>query len=305
MHTTTTAARRRARRARALVALPAAAALAFGLFACGRDDGGSNVSEETASSASGDEQGTGNGPGTAVGHEDIAGEGDADGSATGSDSAGGTAAGEVPPEGNAPEHAGAPEDAPPLDNAALLLTAEDFPGMQFQAVSPESTAEAMQAYEALAASMTFDPPECADATNVASRLPDNTAMANISDDTGTVAFTIGVLGTGVDTREFADQNKRCKIVRMSGAGITGETRTTQIAGPAIDGTNVQAFDVVSTSRVDALNKEQSQAVANYQITTRGVTFRVAATQLTAEIGPEVRSQLDDIARRQAEKIRNS
>lgn len=301
MLTTTTATRRRARRARALVALPMAAALTLGVAACSRDDDAESRDQEAHAEASAGPDGEAAADASAPDGAPESGE-----PAPGEPAGFGDTAGEaVAAEGNDPAAAGSAADAPQLDNAALLLTAEDFPGMQFQPVDPAESAEAMRRVEAFAATMTFDPPECADATNVSSRLPENTAMANVVDPSGNVAYTVGVLGTGVDVREFADQNNRCKDVRMTGAGITGNTRTTQVAGPTIPGANVQAFDVVSTSRVDALNQEQSQSVANYQITTRGVTYRVAATQLTPEIAPDVRARLDEIATRQADKIKNS
>lgn len=296
MRTTTVSPHMSRGRLRVAVALPAAVVLAFGIAACGSQD-------DT------DEQNTGAGTSNAVGRDGAAAAGEdtaPDGeepAPEGQDDAVNNS--DVELDGNNPDQAGSADDAPGLSNAELLLNEGDFPGMQYQVISAEETEQAIRQFQQLAATVAFDPPECADATSVTASLPEGSAMANVIDEAGNVAFTIGVLGTGVNTREFADQNQRCATVTLSGAGISGTTNTSQVQGPRINGANVQAFDVRSTSRVEALNQEQTQAVTNYQVTTRGVTFRVAATQLQADISPDVRAQLDDIANRQAEKIRNA
>lgn len=304
-------------RPRAAVALPAAFVLAFGLAACGSEE---QTDDQSAAAETTQATGTGRGEQAAnpsAGESSAAPAPNTDGAPASGDPAAPTpgdpatpdapapAATGVDPNGNNPAAAGSAADAPALGNTELLLTAADFPGMQYQTISPQDTQQMVEQFKTFAASVQFTPPECADASSITAAVPEGAAMASVIDSANNVAFTIGVIGTGINTREFVDQNNRCSTVTLSGSGISGTTNTTQVPGPAIDGSNVQAFDVHSTSRVEALNKEQTQAVTNYQITTRGVTFRVAATQLQDQITPEVRAQLDDIARRQADKIRNS
>ena len=57
--------------------------------------------------------------------------------------------------------------------------------------------------------------------------------------------------------------------------------------------------------VDALGQEQSQTQTFYQVTTRGITFRVSALQMTPQPDDATIAALGDIAGRQADKIKNA
>ena len=306
MRSTMLASRSRTRCARALVALPAAAALTLALAACGADE---------------DEQGAGDGSSAVAG-----GPGDGGASGAGAKGEGAEARGadnediansshqvdegeigdeKAQREGNDPDAAGSPEDAAGLDNASLILTEADFPGWTYQGVNPsDGVAAAQQLTEAMK-NLDVDPPECSDVAVGSPEIPEGAAAAQVQDPETQSVYSIMVMGTGVDRGEFSDRFLRCPAFTLTGNGLTMEAKNSPAATPRIDRANVQGFNSTATSRVDALGQEQSQTQTFYQVTTRGITFRVSALQMTPQPDDATIGALGDIAGRQADKIKNA
>lgn len=306
MRSTMLTSRSRTRCARALVALPAAAALTLALAACGADE---------------DEQGAGDGSSAVAG-----GAGDDGASGAGAKGEGAEARGadnediansshhvdegeigdeKAQREGNDPDAAGSPEDAAGLDNASLILTEADFPGWTYQGVNPsDGVAAAQQLTEAMK-NLDVDPPECSDVAVGSPEIPEGAAAAQVQDPETQSVYSIMVMGTGVDRGEFSDRFLRCPAFTLTGNGLTMEAKNSPAATPRIDRANVQGFNSTATSRVDALGQEQSQTQTFYQVTTRGITFRVSALQMTPQPDDATIGALGDIAGRQADKIKNA
>ncbi|ANI93452.1 hypothetical protein [Dietzia timorensis] len=306
MRSTMLTSRSRTRCARALVALPAAAALTLALAACGADE---------------DEQGAGDGSSAVAG-----GAGDGGASGAGAKGEGAEARGadnediansshyvdegeigdeKAQREGNDPDAAGSPEDAAGLDNASLILTEVDFPGWTYQGVNPsDGVAAAQQLTEAMK-NLDVDPPECSDVAVGSPEIPEGAAAAQVQDPKTQSVYSIMVMGTGVDRGEFSDRFLRCPAFTLTGNGLTMEAKNSPAATPRIDRANVQGFNSTATSRVDALGQEQSQTQTFYQVTTRGITFRVSALQMTPQPDDATIGALGDIAGRQADKIKNA
>ena len=306
MRSTMLTSRSRTRCARALVALPAAAALTLALAACGADE---------------DEQGAGDGSSAVAG-----GAGDDGASGAGAKGEGAEARGadnediansshqidegeigdeKAQREGNDPDAAGSPEDAAGLDNASLILTEADFPGWTYQGVNPsDGVAAAQQLTEAMK-NLDVDPPECSDVAVGSPEIPKGAAAAQVQDPETQSVYSIMVMGTGVDRGEFSDRFLRCPAFTLTGNGLTMEAKNSPAATPRIDRANVQGFNSTATSRVDALGQEQSQTQTFYQVTTRGITFRVSALQMTPQPDDATIGALGDIAGRQADKIKNA
>lgn len=306
MRSTMLTSRSRTRCARALVALPAAAALTLALAACGADE---------------DEQGAGDGSSAVAG-----GAGDDGASGAGAKGEGAEARGadnediansshqvdegeigdeKAQREGNDPDAAGSPEDAAGLDNASLILTEVDFPGWTYQGVNPsDGVAAAQQLTEAMK-NLDVDPPECSDVAVGSPEIPEGAAAAQVQDPKTQSVYSIMVMGTGVDRGEFSDRFLRCPAFTLTGNGLTMEAKNSPAATPRIDRANVQGFNSTATSRVDALGQEQSQTQTFYQVTTRGITFRVSALQMTPQPDDATIGALGDIAGRQADKIKNA
>lgn len=307
MRSTMLTSRSGTRRARALVALPAAAALTLALAACGADEDEQGAGDGSSAVA----EGSGDGNGAAG-----AGEGEEGAGARGDDnkdianSSHQVDVGEVGDEkaqreGNNPDAAGSPEDAAGLDNAALILTEADFPGWTYQGVNPsDGVAAAQQLTEAMK-NLDVDPPECTDVAVGSPEIPEGAAAAQIQDPETQSVYSIMVMGTGVDRGAFSDRFLRCPAFTLTGNGLTMEAKNSPAATPRIDRANVQGFNSTATSRVDALGQEQSQTQTFYQVTTRGITFRVSALQMTPQPDDATIAALGDIAGRQADKIKNA
>ena len=305
MRSTMLASRSRTRRARALVALPAAAALTLALAACGADDdeqgagdGSSAVTEGVGNGAAGaGDEGEGS-EGREGDNEDIANSShEVDMGEIGDEKA--------QREGNDPEAAGSPEDAAGLENDALILTESDFPGWTYQGVNPsDGVAAAQQLTEAMK-SLNVDPPECTDVAVGSPEIPEGAAAAQIQDPKSQSVYSIMVMGTGVAREEFSDRFMSCPAFTLTGNGLTMEAKNSPAATPRIERANVQGFNSTATSRVDALGQEQSQTQTFYQVTTRGITFRVSALQMTPQPDDATIGALGDIASRQADKIKNA
>lgn len=308
MRSTMLTSRSRARRARALVALPAAAALTLALAACGADDDEQRGGDADSSAVADSAEGSG-GAGQAVDNNDD----DSGGEAKNEDIANSSReieSGEIGDEkaqreGNDPEAAGSPEDAAGLDNAELILTESDFPGWTYQGVNPsDGVAAAQQLTEAMK-NLDVNPPECTDIAVGSPEIPEGAAAAQIQDPQTQSVYSIMVMGTDVNREEFSDRFLRCPTFTLTGNGLTMEAKNSPAATPRIDRANVQGFNSTATSRVDALDQEQSQTQTFYQVTTRGVTFRVSALQMTPAPDDATLAALNDIAARQADKIKNA
>lgn len=305
MRSTTLTSRSRTKRARALVALPAAAALTLAIAACGAEDdeqgaaeaGSSNVAEGGSAGAGGA------GAGGEAGKKDAPNENIAN--AAGNVDAGEIGDEKAQREGNDPEAAGSAEDAAGLNNADLILTEGDFPGWMYQGVNPsDGVAAANQLTEAMK-SLEVDPPECKDVAVGAPEIPEGASAAQIQDPSTQSVYSIMVMGTGVNQGEFSDRFMRCPTFTLTGNGLTMKAKNAAAATPRIDRANVQGFNSTATSRVDALDQEQSQTQTFYQVTTRGITFRVSALQMTEAPDDATIGALNDIANRQADKIKNA
>ena len=200
---------------------------------------------------------------------------------------------------------GSPEDAAGLENASLILTEADFPGWTYQGVNPsDGVAAAQQLTEAMK-NLDVDPPECSDVAVGSPEIPEGAAAAQVQDPETQSVYSIMVMGTGVDRGEFSDRFLRCPAFTLTGNGLTMEAKNSPAATPRIDRANVQGFNSTATSRVDALGQEQSQTQTFYQVTTRGITFRVSALQMTPQPDDATIGALGDIAGRQADKIKNA
>lgn len=303
MRSTMLTSRSRTRCARALVALPAAAALTLALAACGADEDEQGAGDGSSAVA----EGTGDGSGAAGAGESAEARGENEDIANSSHQ---VDAGEIGDEkaqreGNDPEAAGSPEDAEGLDNASLILTESDFPGWTYQGVNPsDGVAAAQQLTEAMK-NLDVDPPECTDVAVGSPEIPDGAAAAQIQDPKTQSVYSIMVMGTGVNRADFSDRFLRCPAFTLTGNGLTMEAKNSPAATPRIDRANVQGFNSTATSRVDALGQEQSQTQTFYQVTTRGITFRVSALQMTPKPDDATISALGDIANRQADKIKSA
>lgn len=292
----------------ALLALPAAALLSVTVAACSsaNDDAASDISD--AASAAG------------AGASGTAGEGNTGSSAARPDGSpvvddpakrGGNAKGaqgdvaaSAERDGNNPAAAGVAGDAPKRGNAELLLGAEDFPGWTYQGVDPAEGIAAAQKISEAMKSLTVDPPECTDVAVGSPAIPDGSAAAQIQDPNSQSVYSVMIMGTGVDRGEFSDRFLHCPAFTLSGSGLTMKATNSPVDTPRIDKANVQGFRSSATSRVDALNQEQAQSQTFYQVTTRGVTFRVSALDMSEQPAPATIDALNDIAGRQAAKIVN-
>lgn len=310
MRSTTLTSRNRTKRVRTLVALPAAAALTLAIAACGAEDDEQGSSGAGSSSVAED----GAEGGTGAGSEGAAGKsGDADPSGKPNENianAAGVDAGEIGDEkaqreGNDPDASGSADDAAGLDNSALILTEGDFPGWTYQGVDPsDGVAAAQQLTEAMK-NLDVNPPECKDIAVGTPEIPEGASAAQIQDPQTQSVYSIMVMGAGVDRAEFSDRFLRCPAFTLTGNGLTMEAKNSPAATPRIDRANVQGFNSTATSRVDALDQEQSQTQTFYQVTTRGITFRVSALQMTPAPDEATIGALNDIANRQADKIKSA
>ncbi|WP_333618730.1 hypothetical protein [Dietzia sp.] len=286
----------------ALVALPAAALLSISLAACSSDGDGGTSSDlaDAAASHEGDANSGKSQPfaGSASKSSAPAGaSGDPANPVDNRDIAG--AAGR---EGNDPGAAGSDKDAPSRSNSDLLLRGEDFPGWNYQTIDPSEGVAAAQKISEAMRSLKVDPPECTDIAVGSPAIPDGAAAAQIQDPASQSVYSVMVLGKNVDRGAFADRFLNCPTFTLSGSGLTMHATNGPTQTPKIEKANVQGYQSSATSRVDALDQEQAQSQTFYQVTTRGITFRVSALQMAPTTDEATIKALNGITSRQASKI---